>query len=95
MSLPHGLTDLRDNQLTCVTDTMCSSMVPGNLSSQLEILSTGQTYHQSIKCGVHAGCELLTCHVNIAQGLAKDLQVGQCRFIANADLLLQTDASAV
>ena len=45
MSLPHGLTDLRDNHLTCFTDMLYSSMVPGNLPSQLEILSTGQNYY--------------------------------------------------
>ena len=41
MSLHHGLADLRDNHLTCFTDMLYSSMVPGNLPSQLEILSTG------------------------------------------------------
>ena len=40
MSLHHGLTDLRGNHLT--SDMMYSSMVLGNLTSQLEILSTGQ-----------------------------------------------------
>ena len=47
MSLHHGLTDPRDNgyHLTCFTDMLYSSMVPGNLPSQLEILSTGQNYY--------------------------------------------------
>ena len=45
MSLHHGLTDLRDNHLTCFTDMLYSSMVLGNLPSQLEILSTGQNYY--------------------------------------------------
>lgn len=35
--------------------------------------------------GVYAGCELLSCHVDIAQGLAKDLQVGQCRIICESE----------
>ena len=39
MSLHHGLTDSRDNHLTCFTDVLYSSMVPGILPSQLEILS--------------------------------------------------------
>ena len=43
MSLHYGLTDLRDNHLTCFTDMMYSFMVLGNLPSQLEILSRGQT----------------------------------------------------
>ena len=48
MSLHHGLTDLRDNHLTCAgfTDMLYSSMVPGNFPSQLEILSTGQNYYE-------------------------------------------------
>ena len=46
MSLHHGLTDLRNNHLTCFTDMLYSSMVPGNLPSQLEILSTGQNYYE-------------------------------------------------
>ena len=46
MSLHHGLTDPRDNHLTCFTDMLYSSMVPGNLPSQLEILCTGQNYHE-------------------------------------------------
>ena len=45
MSLHHGLADLRNNHLTCFTDMMYSSMVPGNLPSQLEILSTGQNFY--------------------------------------------------
>ena len=53
MSLHHGPTDLRDNQfavkpvvqMTCFTDMLYSSMVPRNLPSQLEILSTGQNYY--------------------------------------------------
>ena len=43
----HGLTDLHDNHLTCFTDMLYSSMVPGNLPSQLEILSTGQNYYDT------------------------------------------------
>ena len=49
MSLHHGLTDLHDNHLTCFTDMLYSSMVPGNLPSQLEILSTGQNYYETGK----------------------------------------------
>ena len=45
MSLHHGLTDLHDNYLACFTAIERSSMVPGNVSSQLDILSTGQAYH--------------------------------------------------
>ena len=48
MSLHHGLTDLRDNHLTCFTDMLYSSMVPDNLPSQLDILSTGQNYYENI-----------------------------------------------
>ena len=47
MSLHHGLTDLHDNHLTCFTDMLYSSMVPGNLPSQLEILSTSQNYYET------------------------------------------------
>ena len=47
MSLYHGLTDLRDNHFTCFTDMLYSSTVPGNLPSQLEILSTGQNYYDT------------------------------------------------
>ena len=47
MSLHHGLTDLRDNHFTCFTDMLYSSVVPGNLPSQLEILSTGQNYYET------------------------------------------------
>ena len=46
MSLHHGLTDLRDNHFTCFTDMLYSSMVPGNLPTQLEILSMGQNYYE-------------------------------------------------
>ena len=41
-----------------------------------------------MKYDVHAGYELLSCHVDIAQSLAEDLQVSQCRSIMNAYLLL-------
>ena len=37
----HGLSDLRDDHFT---DILQSSMVPGILPSQLEMLSTGHTY---------------------------------------------------
>ena len=48
MSLHHGLTDLLDNNhLTCFAAMVHSSMVPGNLPSELETWSTGQTYYQS------------------------------------------------
>ena len=46
MSLHHGVTGLRDKHLTCYTTMLYSSMTPGNLPSQLDILSTGQTYYQ-------------------------------------------------
>ena len=55
MSLHHGLTDLRDNNLTCFTDMLYSSMVLGNLPSQLDVLSTGQNY-----CEAFPNC-VLTC----------------------------------
>ena len=47
MPLHHGLTDLRDKHLTCFTDMLYSSMVPGNLPSQLEILSMGRNYYET------------------------------------------------
>ena len=48
LSLHHGLTKLHDYHLTYfITDMWYSSMVPGNLPSQLEILPTGQTYYQA------------------------------------------------
>ena len=36
-----------DKHLFCFTAHLYSSMVPGNLPSQLEILSTGQTYYEA------------------------------------------------
>ena len=60
MSLHHGLTDLRDNHFTCFTDMLYSSTVPGNLPSQLEILSTGQNYYEPM-C---AWSKLAAQHVN-------------------------------
>lgn len=45
--------------------------------------------------GVYAGCEVLSCHVDIAQGLAKDLQVGQCRIIVNVNLTLTDEQKAL
>ena len=47
-----------------------------------------------MKDGAHAGCELLSCHVDIAQGLATDLQVGQGRTSIHAVLLLKSDKAA-
>ena len=48
MSLHHGLTDSRDNHLTCFTDMLYSSIIPGILPSQLEILPKGQTHFETI-----------------------------------------------
>ena len=38
------------NHLTCYTTLLHPSMVPGNLPSQLEILSSGQTYYHTQSC---------------------------------------------
>ena len=51
MALQHCLTDLCSNHFTLCCYVVCftdySSMVPGNLPNQLEILSTGQTYFET------------------------------------------------
>lgn len=39
--------DLLDNHLTCFIAIVYSSVVPGNLPSRLEILTTGQTCYQN------------------------------------------------
>lgn len=44
---------------------------------------------------VYAGCELLSCHADIAQGLVKDLQVGQCRIIVNVNHTLTDEPKAL
>ena len=59
LRMHHGPTDLCGNHFACFA-MLYSSMVPGNLASQLEIWSTGQTYDQMGKLFFLITCEVHT-----------------------------------